>query len=290
VTNLQAEHEAGSLAGRSCPRSAASGQKRLASEPASFDDQRSRRDRVFVVVDIPFSPCLYASLGTIAPSSGVDLMTAFRRLLHGLLLASLAATSGCAIIGVAANAIPEPPIPASVVLANQSVGIMVWCDRGLRIDWPTLQKDLGAGVQTRILASQATKAKELENVTFPFPAESFVRWQKDHPGFEAEPITEVAKRLHVTRLIYIELDDLTTRTSQTMAMYRGQAAATVKVVAVEGGSSKIVHEEKISVHYPKRSTEEGSPDGNDEKIYIGTLVELADQIALRFVEHPADSE
>ena len=217
-------------------------------------------------------------------------MTVSRSLLHGSVLIAIASLSGCAILGVAAQAIPEPPVPASVVLANQQVGVMVWCDRGLRGDWPTIQKDLGAGVQARLVESQKNKAEELLNVTFPFPAESFVRWQKEHPGFEADPITEVAKRLPVTRLIYIEIDKLTTRTTHAMAMYRGQATATVKVVSVEGGVSKIIHDEKISVHYPRHSTEEGSPDGTDERMYLGTMVALADQIALRFVEHPADSE
>jgi hypothetical protein len=235
---------------------------------------------------VHLSPCF----ATIAISSGADLMIALRRLLHGTLLVSITSISGCAILGVAANAIPEPPIPASVVLTNHKVGVMVWCDRGLRSDWPTIQKDLGASVQSRLLESQKNKAKELENVSFPFPAESFVRWQKEHPGFEAEPITEVARRLHVTRLIYIEIDDLTTRTSQTMAMYRGRATATVKVIGVEGGTSKVIHQETIKVHYPRHSTEEGSPEGTDERMYLGTMVALADQIALRFVQHPADSE
>lgn len=217
-------------------------------------------------------------------------MTAIRPLICSLFLAAMVGVSGCAILGVAAQAIPQPPVPAKVILANHTVGVMVWCDRGLRVDWSTIQKDLGAGVQTRLLESQKNKAKELENATFPFPAESFVRWQKEHPGFEAEPITEVAKRLHVSRLIYIEIDDLTTRTTHAMAMYRGRASATLKVIAVEDGYSKVIHQEKINVHYPRHSTEEGSPDGTDEKMYLGTMVSLADQLALQFVEHPADSK
>lgn len=217
-------------------------------------------------------------------------MTAIRPLLLGLACLTAVASSGCAILGVAANAIPLPPIPASVVLANNSVGIMVWCDRGIRVDWPTVQKDLGAGVQVRMMESIKNKSKDLENVTFPFPAESFVRWTKEHPGFDAEPITEIAKRLPVTRLIYIEITDLATRSSHAMAMYRGTATAVIKVVAVNGSTAQIIHEQTINVHFPKHSTDEGSPDGNDGKMYAGTVTELADQIALRFVEHPPEAE
>ena len=51
---------------------------------------------------------------------------------------------GCAILGVAASAMPPPTIqPRYTGLAGQKVGVMVWTDPGIRIDWPTLQ--IGTG-------------------------------------------------------------------------------------------------------------------------------------------------
>ena len=212
-------------------------------------------------------------------------------MLRSFVFLGLACSAGCAALGIAASVMPKPPIPAQVILAGQTVGVMVWCDRGLRVDYPSIQKDLGNGVQLRLIAAQEVKAEELLNVTFPYPTESFIRWQREHPGSDYEPITDVAPRLHVSRLIYIEVDDFQTRASQTMAMYRGSASATIKVVAVEPGATvgKIIYEEQnVKVVYPKKINDEGRPDGSDGKMYAGALNFLADDIAKRFIEHPAE--
>jgi hypothetical protein len=214
-------------------------------------------------------------------------------LIRRLALASVLFAAGCQALGIAANAMPRPPVPPKVVLANNTVGVMVWCDRGLRVDWPSIQKDLGNGVQVRLLEAQKAKAKELDNVTFPFPTESFIRWQRDHPGSEYEPITTIAPRLHVSRLIYVEITDLSTRSTQTMALYRGSARATVKVIECPPGASAgtvIYEEHDVRVVFPKKSNEEGRPEGTDEKMYVGTMTFLADELAKRFVEHPAEDD
>lgn len=208
-----------------------------------------------------------------------------------LALLALTCASGCQALGIAANAIPKPPVKPKVILAGQSVGVMVWCDRGLRIDYPTIQKDLGNGVQLRLLEAQKAKAKEVKDISFPFPTESFIRWQREHPGSDYQPITDIAPRLHVSRLIYVEVDDFTTRASRTMAMYRGSANATIKVLEVAPGATvgKVIYEEHdIRVVYPKKINDEGRPDGSDQKMYAGTMVFLSDEIAKRFVEHAAE--
>ena len=48
---------------------------------------------------------------------------------------------GCQILGVAAYKLAPPPTiqPKYMGLENQSTGVMVWADRGLRVDWPTIQ-------------------------------------------------------------------------------------------------------------------------------------------------------
>ena len=68
------------------------------------------------------------------------------------------AAPGCAVLGIAAKAIPQPPIKPKVVLAGKSVGVMVWADRGLRAAWPNIQENLGGAVQQRLVVAQNTKA------------------------------------------------------------------------------------------------------------------------------------
>src|SRR5881394_994935 len=61
---------------------------------------------------------------------------------------------GCALLGVAAYKLKPPDTikPQYMNLVNQRVGVMVWADRGLRIDWPALQLDLGNGIDQKLHA------------------------------------------------------------------------------------------------------------------------------------------
>lgn len=208
-----------------------------------------------------------------------------------LLLCILLVPSGCAAVGVLASAIPKPPIEAAYKgLNGQTVGVMVWADRGLRIDYPSIREDLAGQVQELLVAAQKEKSKELEASAFPVQPGSIVKYQKDHPELEAQPVTQVAPKLRVSRLIYIEINNLTTRTSQSVVMYRGNATASLKVVEVAAdGSAKVTYEEgNITASYPKKSPEDGRLEGSDRQMYAGTIALLADEIAKRFVEHPSE--
>jgi hypothetical protein len=69
-----------------------------------------------------------------------------------LLAATAMAFAGCQVIGVAAYKLkpPETIKPKYMNMAGQSIGVMVWADRGLRIDWPTLQLDLANSIDTKL--------------------------------------------------------------------------------------------------------------------------------------------
>ena len=201
---------------------------------------------------------------------------------------------GCAILGVAANAMPQPPVKPKVLLAGQRVGVMVWSDRGTLIDWPTVQRDLSGAIQSRLIDTRnKKKAKELEAAEFPWPPESFVRWQRDHPDYENQPVTSIAQAVQVDKLIYVELAELSTRSSRAMALYRGTAQASIKVIDVPrtGGTPTVIYQEdNVRVVYPKHSSEEGRPEGSDGAMYAGTINRLADLVSLRFIEHPPEAE
>src|SRR5687767_3592168 len=99
---------------------------------------------------------------------------------------------GCQILGVAVYKLAPPPTiqPKYMGLENQTVGVMVWADRGLRIDWPTLQLDLANTVQKKLTDFQKAgkrEAKTLAGSSFPVLPASIVRYQKDHPEIEAMP-------------------------------------------------------------------------------------------------------
>src|SRR5687768_264468 len=88
--------------------------------------------------------------------------------------------SGCNVLGIAAQALPPPTVkPDYTGFAGQTVGVMVWADRGIRIDWPTVRLDLANAIQARLASS--VKAKELAGTSYPVSPASIVRYQEDHP-------------------------------------------------------------------------------------------------------------
>ena len=70
--------------------------------------------------------------------------------------------NGCTLLGVAAYKLkpPETVQPKYMGLENQSTGVMVWADRGLRIDWPLIQLDLANTVQKKLTDFQQGKGRE----------------------------------------------------------------------------------------------------------------------------------
>jgi len=198
---------------------------------------------------------------------------------------------GCAFIGVAAYKLAPPPTiqPKYMGLENQSTGVMVWADRGLRIDWPTMQLDLANTVQKKLADFQKGKGREsktLIGTSFPVLPASIVRYQRDHPEIEAMPITDIAPRLGVNRLIYVELEDFATRSDQQLALFRGTANCTVKVVEIHNGEARVTFEQNnVTTHFPPKAPPEGVNAFGDQRIYAGTVDALATEVARLFVQY-----
>src|SRR6478736_1008035 len=85
--------------------------------------------------------------------------------LSSILVLSLLLTTGCNVLGLGAAVLPPPTIrPRYTGLAGQTVGVLVWTDRGIRIDWPTLPLDAGNGIHEKLKHSSG---HELDKTTFP---------------------------------------------------------------------------------------------------------------------------
>ena len=197
---------------------------------------------------------------------------------------------GCTLFGVlAGKVVPAPTIqPKYTGLKDQTVAIMVWAGDGTLIDFPDVRLDIAGGLQTKLQQAKDVKTKSLVGITFPVSTASVVRYQENHPENEAKPLTEVAPKLKTSRVIYVELENLQTRSNASVELYRGNASATLKVVEVppDGGPGKIAYEESgIEVVFPPKSREEGTPAGNDFVIYRGTVDGLTTEIAKRFVPY-----
>src|SRR5215207_3636761 len=188
--------------------------------------------------------------------------------------------SGCTLLGVAAYKLkpPETVQPKYMGLENQTTGVMVWADRGLRIDWPTIQVDLANTVQKKLVDFQKAgkrESKTLAGTSFPVQPNSIIRYQRDHPEIEAMPIEEVAPRLGVNRLIYVELQDFATRSEESVQLFRGTANATVKLIEVDADAApaaKVAFEiNNVTTHFPPKAPPEGTSSFGDVRIYGGTV-------------------
>jgi hypothetical protein len=136
---------------------------------------------------------------------------------------------------------------------------------------------------------QKSGAKELKGTTWPVQPGSIARYQMDHPGIEATPITDVAPKLGVQRLIYIEIESFSTRSETSLQMYRGSATMTLKIIEVEGNQSKIAYEESnIRAFFPEKGPPEGVLNATDVVMYRGTVVMMARQIVDRLATHLVD--
>lgn len=211
-----------------------------------------------------------------------------------LLLSILCIVSGCQIIGVGAQALPPATIvPQYKGLAGETVGVMVWADRGMRIEWEFIQLDLANSIHAKLqqtATNKKAKVRELEGTKFPVIPASIIRFQQDHPEIDGQPITEVAPRLGVSRLIYVEIEEFATRPDGSVELFRGDANVTLRVVEVApDGTAKLAYEENdVRATFPPKSPKEGRPSIGDRRIYVGLIDALGDAIAKKFIPHPEE--
>lgn len=193
------------------------------------------------------------------------------------------------MVGAVAHAIPKYEHPSYTGLTEQSVGVMVWADRGIRTDWPSIQLDLANMVQDDL---QRSGADEVKGTSWPVQAASIVRYQRDHPEVEGMPITDVAPRLGVSRLIYIEVESFATRSEESLQMYRGSAAVTLQVIEIApGGQAKAAYQEAdIRAIYPPKSTPEGVLNASDPLIYRGIVGAMATEVVNHLTTHEVEGE
>jgi len=216
-----------------------------------------------------------------------------RRLILPSALCLLPLLTGCQAIGVISQALPPPTvIPQYKGFAGQSVGVMVWADRGMRIEWEFIQLNLANVIHTNLTqaANPKAKLKEFKGTTFPVLPRSIIRFQQDHPETDGQPITDIAPRLGVSRLIYVEVEEFSTRPDGGVELFRGDATATLRVVEIApDGTAKVVYEEnEVRATWPPKAPKEGRPTIGDTRTYQGLVETLGAEIAKRFVRHGED--
>lgn len=201
----------------------------------------------------------------------------------------LALLAGCAAFG-GPEGKPEEDNPPKTYgsLSGHTVAIMVWVDAPTRTEYPTIQLDLAKMVRDRLQEKMKPEEEKKKNppppTRFIEPA-SVVRFQREHPGIEATPIEQVAPRLSVERVVYVELERFETQSPRSVMLLKGSARASLRIVEVVNRKATVVLEEVgIKADYPPHAPEGvmASDQYNIRSVYDGTLSLLADRLANRF--------
>jgi len=210
-----------------------------------------------------------------------------------VLLALAVPMAGCAALGVVASKVATIKVaPAYKGLAGQTVGVMVVVtDRGLQIDFPRLPVDAGSGIQSKIQKAVASAGDELKGVRFPpdKSPEAMYAFQQNYPELMYEPVTTIAPRLGVSRLIYVEVEGFQTHPESVPELYRGLISARLQVVEVANGKATVGFETPVQSVFPKQSPEEGLPAIGESKTYQGTLDAFTTAVLEKFVTHDEEN-
>jgi hypothetical protein len=225
-----------------------------------------------------------------SPTRRATLLTA----IASLFLLSLSSCNMIAGVGsVVGRAVPHYIAAQYKGLAGQTVVVMVWVERGIRMDFPDLQLDVANGVQNKLIEAQTTgKPDELKGTTFPIHPETVVRTQEDHPEFEQQPILQTASRFNVQRLIYIEVNDFSTRSTASTQLFRGSISGGMKVIEIspDGKTKEAFNDPDVRAEFPKTGPKDGSPNGAEYKYYQGTVDAFTTEIARRLFTYEDDSD
>ena len=215
--------------------------------------------------------------------------------LVGFVVITLMLAAGCTGAGGPSDdAKIEKPDRTYSGLYGQVVAVMVWADWGTRTEYNQIQLDLARSIQIkleeRIKKLQGEqKGKEQGPAATRFvDSRSVVRYQREHPEIDGQPIQQVAPKFGVDRVIYVEIESFQAQSPQTIMLLKGRTSATLRVAEVTGGVDgigRVAFEEMgIVAGFPPNAPEGvvASDRVTVETIYRGTVDALADRIVARF--------
>ena len=150
--------------------------------------------------------------------------------------------------------------------------------------------------------NQATKPRdpkekalpEVANIRYLDPM-TIVHFQADHPELEGTPSKDIAIRLGVTRVIYLEVYSFETRPSESIDLFKGTLLSKMEVLEVSPpaapGAAKtakiaFTDGDMRSVYPPKRPEGVAGTDVNADYIYRKTVDQYTTDVALTFITHP----
>jgi hypothetical protein len=199
--------------------------------------------------------------------------------------------TGCETVGgLASRAEAQRDVAASYTgLKGQTVGVLVWADAGIVIDHPRIFADIADSLQDKLKQAKDAEVSELDGTKF-LSSNKVLEFQDAHPESQADSAEQVALKLPVTRLIYVEVGSLTIHPNNSLDLSRGEAVANVKVVEVSSGKARTAYEnDDVTGVFPANSPPEGMPGLDDATVYHKSIDALTTELAKLFIPHPPDA-
>ncbi|HEX4055596.1 MAG TPA: hypothetical protein VHX86_15130 [Tepidisphaeraceae bacterium] len=203
----------------------------------------------------------------------------------------LLACSGCEVVGVAANIVGPGDVPAAYAgLKGQRVAVVVWADPAVMMDHPRISADVATSLQHKFQQAQDAGVNELKGTKF-LPTNQILRFQDAHPELQSDSAEQIALRLPVTRLVYVEVVSFSLHPNDSPDLSRGEAAANVKVIEVTNHKAKATYEnDEISCAYPPNSPPEGLPNLDEQTVYHKSVDAMTTEVAKLFMSYEADTD
>ena len=167
-------------------------------------------------------------------------------------------------------------------LDSKTIAVVVACGPGIAFEYPY------AGLDVARL-SVLTLTESLKRVEFVEPGK-IDKFQREDLDWLSMPISQIAERFEVDRVLYIDLLQFTTSEINSVNLLRGYVTADVRVY--ESDSERVdqaSYQTEISVVWPEHGPLALS-DAAQESVYRQTITLFGDKLARRFYDHKVPVE
>jgi hypothetical protein len=201
------------------------------------------------------------------------------------LLVAVAASAGCSSEGLKFMAYllfgdQDQKVKAEFKgLSGKTVAVVVYTDLRTQYEYPDLNLTLSSAI-CGLLKDNVEKIKLI-------PATRVVHYQDQNIYWPEMDKTELGKALGADCVIYVPLEEFTTRVPDSSYLYHGRAACEPSVYDVSKPPREArvyKSEDKIRVEYPEHEPS-GMVNENDRQIRDKTEKQLAERVAWKFYDH-----
>lgn len=206
------------------------------------------------------------------------------RLPAAALLCIVVACGGCEIFGFAAHVVTggessrTVTIPAEYTgLEQKSVAVLVWADEYTQFEYPQ-----AAGETCRELSLQL--AVNIPGIKIIDP-DQVRQFQADNPFWNTLPYSQLLDRLHVDRLVCVDLVRFSLHEPGNNHVWQGSVLANVGVAEAEGdGNNNLAYTSTLQAQFPEGQSI-GLTDSDPQTVQLGLLRAFGRQVLDRFRDH-----